>query len=84
LFDTPLEEKYILGRKFIWPWLAPQIYKMYPTEFIIMSREEFKRDPAYFFKTNNLQLPEKYGEIKRTFSFIDMVDKGQTKEYPTL
>lgn len=42
LFDTPLEAKYIMKKRFIFPWQLKSIYTKYPTEFIVQSASEFK------------------------------------------
>jgi len=43
LFDTPLEQKYIMKKRFIMPWELPGVYSKYPTEFLIQSKDEFIR-----------------------------------------
>lgn len=47
LFDTPLEQKYILKKRWLMPWQLPHLYKMYDTEFIIQSEQEFS---SYHYK----------------------------------
>lgn len=43
LFDTPLEAKYILKKRFIYPWQLGGLFAKYPTEFIIKSKDEWLR-----------------------------------------
>lgn len=69
LFDTPLEQKYIMGRRLIFPWQLKGIYRKYPTEFMIQSKTEFLKlrqgaERPDNFPSISLQKPID-GEIKR-------------------
>jgi hypothetical protein len=52
LFDTPMETKYILKKRFIPPWELGYLYNKYPTDFIIKSKDEWirKDDKPKVFK----------------------------------
>lgn len=41
LFDTPLENKYILKKRFIWPHQLRYIYTKYDTNFIVESKDYY-------------------------------------------
>ena len=56
LFDTPLEQKYILQKRFVLPWVASSIFRKYDTNFIVQSSEEFLRKSAPR-QSKNYELP---------------------------
>ena len=47
LFDTPLEQKYILKKRFFFPWQLRYVYNKYDTNFIVQSAQEYMRNQQH-------------------------------------